>query len=306
MRRFSFRQRPLVGLAVLPENIHLVQLKRTKKSVCLQRALTVSTPQGVMSEGRVCEFDMLKMVLAKLVQTEGLADLQAAVSVPVSQVKIQRMLIPAGLPQNDVEAEVMAEACRLLPANKEKITLDYHLQKTGRAEEQAVIFAAARDNYHERYAACLREAGLRPAIVDIDICALLRGSRQALTNVVTETEKIAVLSLHDSYAVMAAEYAGELLFHQHWDTRQTTTLMQWIEWCCQAYRQAGISVLAITGQQHYLSQAVIMISRHWGCKFYEVDPFAAMRNGGKRIPDNPSAFLLACGLALREPLSWLK
>lgn len=306
MRRLSFRQRPLVGLAVLPENIQLVQLKRTRNSICLQRALSVAVPPGVVVDGRVGEFAVLQTVLAKLVCKEGLHAMQVATSVPVSWVKMQRMLIPAGMPSAEIEAEVLAEASRLLSIKNEKITLDYYVRRTGRLDEQAVTFAAARDHYHERYALCLREAGLLPAIIEVDICALLRGARFALKAGMGDHEKMAVLSLHNGYGVIAADHAGELLFHQHWDERQTITLVQWLEWCCQAYSQAGIGVLALTGCKEYLSQAISIVSRHWSCKVYEIDPFAMMKNSANILPGNPSGFLLACGLALRESLPWLK
>ena len=233
-------------------------------------------------------------------QAEGLQTIQAAVSVPVNQVKLQRLQVPAALSDADMAEEIAMEA-------KHK-PVDYCVKLSSKTDENTVIMTAAVSDYHSRYVTSLKDAGLQPVIVDIDIFAMLRGAKYSLRNKVDDQTKIAIIYLGDSYCVMAAEQEGEILFHQVWENTadKKMSLHVWLEWCAQAYRQANVTIAALSGQPELICQAVKVLSPHWPCQFYEIDPFADFRRCDSLPQENRSGYLLACGLALREPLPWMK
>ncbi len=313
MGRFYFQPLALVGISIQPENIHLVQLKKAQKTYSLQRMQRYPLPGNVFSAGKVVGFDQLQAVLARIVKEERLNVVQAAVCVPGNQVRMQHLTMPEGLSEIDMEAEITAQAARAL-GKGESLCIDFAVQQKVSSGDVDVFYAAARSEYVQRYASCLRAAGLPVALVDVDVFALLRGARHALKDVVANHEKFAVLYFGCNYGVIAAQCGTELIFQQQWDGQGISdlamTLMQWVAWWSQAYRQAGITSLALGGCQDQIYQAAKIISAEWSCSLYEVDPFAQMAGAGgidaSVSPHDRSAYLLACGLAMREPLPWLK
>lgn len=313
MGRFSLKPSGLVGISIQPQNIHLIQLKKAKKSYFLERAKQVALPENVFAEGKVREFATLAAILTELVHAEKLQSAQAAVCVMANQVKMQRMIIPVALSDADVTAEIAAEVYRSLPGKSDALAIDFE-RRQGGALETEVYFAAARSDYVAQYVKCLRDADLVPAVVEVDVFALLRAARHALQYVVGTHEKIAALYFGQDYAVIVAQHDAEIIFFQQWDGQNTSglamTFLQWVEWCCQTYRHHGIANVALGGKRDGVSQAGEIIRAHWPCKIFETDPFAQMPGvinfEKSNLASERSAFLLACGLAMRESLPWLK
>lgn len=302
----------LAGVAIQPENIHLVQLKKVRKGFLIERVRRYGLAADIFSAGKITAFDELQAKLADMVRTEGLRDMKTAVCVPSNQVKMHQMTVPAGLSAMDIEAEISAQVYRSLPAKADALAIDFKLKPAAQPEEVNVFFAAARREYVHRYQSCLQDAGLRVVTMDVDIFALLRAARYALRDLLVEHEKLGALYLGENYAVFAAQYDGEILFYQQWDgagaARFAMERIQWVEWCCHTYQHLNIHCMAVGGLQELIYPAVKIISSKWECKVYEPDPFLSMlgASGVDKgvMNDSPSAFLLACGLAMREPKAW--
>lgn len=312
MKPLIFKPLLLAGIAIQPENIHLVQLKKVRSGYFIERVRRYALPAAIFSEGKIIEFSALQTALTAIVKEESLHAMQAAVCVPSNQVKMQRIVVPRGLSALDIEAEISTQVYRAMPAKADALAIDFRTQAAEQADDVQVFFAAARKDYIQRFQACVEAAGLSVKMMDVDVFALLRAVRFALKDVLTDNEKLCSLYLGEDYAVMTAEHGNDLLFHQQWDgesvSRLAMTRMQWVEWCCHTYQHQEISSLAIGGRQDFIYQAVKMITACWSCKIYEPDPFLTMRGATNMdkaaLHDGPSAFLLACGLAMREPLPW--
>lgn len=302
----------LAGVAIHPENIHLVQLKKIRKGFLIERVRRYGLAANIFSAGKITAFDELATELAGMVRAEGLRDMKTAIYVPSNQVKMAQMTVPAGLSAPDIEAEISAQVYRSLPAKADALAIDYKLKPAAQPEEVNVFYAAARREYVHRYQSCLEDAGLRVVTMDVDIFALLRAARYALRDLLAQQEKLGALYLGENYAVFAAQYDGEILFHQQWDgvgaAKFAMERMQWVEWCCHTYQHLNIHCMAVGGMQEFIYPAVNIITSKWACKVYEPDPFLSMlgASGVDKIAmnDSPSAFLLACGLAMREPRAW--
>lgn len=313
MRRLSLKPPAVVGLAISPQNIHLVQLAKCKQAYVLERLEWIALPAPVFAGGKIADFDMLRCTLESLgVRVKSAT--QWMVCVTANQVKMARMMMPAGLSDADIESEITTQMGRALPEKREVYRLDFHRQPVMNTLDTSVFYVATRNDYAARYELCLRSAGVALAAMEVDVLALLRAVRHALKFTLAIDEKTAVLYLGREYAVMVAVHGDDIIFHQQWnggqDSKQAMTLMQWVEWCAQAYRQAGIGSLAIGGVPDEVYQASHIMNKHWPCKIYEIDPFARIaevNNFATYFSQHArSTFLLAAGLAMREPLPWLK
>lgn len=281
MLRFPRRQKTMLGLSVLPEVIHLVQLKHVKNDYHIIHSLVADVTMSALTH-----------TLAELVSRHALQGAQTAICVPLSLVKMQRLVVPAALAVQDIETEVYAQAKRALPVKTGNIVVDYQAMPHQVKEEASLFFAAAVENDLTELASSLRDAGLKPAVMEIDMFALLRAARYELKVRRKKIEKYAVLYVTAKYALIAARSQHDLLFYKHWDeplaAHHHLTFMQWIAWCCQAYRQSGVECLVLCGVEDRVMEASNVLCEQWSC---EIVCFTAS--------------LLAFGLAMREPLPWL-
>jgi type IV pilus assembly protein PilM len=309
MLRLRGRPQSMVGLAILPENIHLVQLKVVKREYQLVRSVHALTPREVFVDGQIHAFSVLQKLLQTLIQTHDLQSSQTTVCVSANLVKMQRVMVPAGLSDNDLEAEMIAEANRLMSVKNEKIAVDYQVLPPSSKQEMPVFFAAARGQYLKQYADCVQGAGLKPAVMEVDLFAMMRIVKRALKQIYSEQEKWAMIYVTPEYGLIAACQKDELLFHKQWDAASSLqhkmTLQQWMEWCCQAYRQVGITHLAISGLSTVMMEVEQIILSYWSTQVVVVDPFTALHDSSSIGIKESSSYVLACGLAMREPLPWL-
>ncbi len=309
MLRLPRRQKTMIGLSVLPESIYLVQFRHVKNDYEILHAAKAEMTHEWLQTGQLQAYAQLTKTLSAFVRDFQLQDHQTAICVPLNLVKMHSIVVPAGLAVRDVEAEVYAEAIRLLPTKHEKIAYDYQAQSLRVKEEKSVFLAATGESYLTRYAGCLRNAGLKPAVIEIDIFAMLRAARYVLNHMGQSAEKFAALYVTPHYGLIAARDGEELLFYKHWDeqslARHQITLMQWVEWCCHAYRQAGIHRLGLSGTSEMMTQAAAVIKQHWDCDIQLLNPFNCMRMPAAMAVSDGESGLLACGLAMREPLAWL-
>lgn len=308
----SHKPSALAGIAIQPENIHLVQLKKVRKGFLIERVRRYGLKANIFSAGKITAFDDLASELAGVVRAEGLRDMKTAVCVPSNQVKMQQMTVPAGLSVPDIEAEISVQVYRSLSSKTDALAIDFQLQPAAHPAEVNVFFAAARREYVHSYQSCVEEAGLSVVTMDVDIFALLRAVRYALRDHLSEGEKWGALYLGENYALLVAQSGSEILFHQQWDglgaAKFAMERMQWVEWCCHTYQHMSIHCMAVGGLQEYIYPAIKIISSKWSCRVYEPDPFITMLGASCAdkvvMNDSPSAFLLACGLAMREPRAW--
>lgn len=311
MRPLSFQPATVTGISIQPQNIHLVQLKKGKNGFGVERVYRNDLPADIFAEGKITAFESLEAALGKLVQSECLQDTRVVVCVTANQVKMQKIPLPRGLSDVDIEAEISTQVYRALPGKSDALAIDFKVEAVDLEESVHVFFAAARKDYIQRYRRCIDGAGLRVAMVDVDIFALLRAARFALKTECTDHDSFCALYFGVDYAVMVAERGSDILFHQQWEgagvSRLAVTCLQWVEWCVHTYQHAGVTCLAIAGQQESIYPAVKMIAAKWNCKIYEPDPFSKMMNSKAHLAsmqDCPSSYLLACGLAMREMVPW--
>src|SRR3990167_2554525 len=121
MRAISLKPSVLAGIAIQPENIHLVQLQQTRNAFLVAKVCRYSLPTEVFSDGKITSFLELQHKLAEVVEREGLHDARAAICVAANQVKMQNITVPSGLSEKDIEAEIRILIQRALPAKNDAL-----------------------------------------------------------------------------------------------------------------------------------------------------------------------------------------
>lgn len=309
----SFFSSALVGLDVQPGGLRLVQVRKKRHALVLEQAAFSAWPQAIFSEGKIKRWDVLESVLSPLVQALALTGLTAATHLPADKVRMQRMTLPNGLPQADIEKEIYAQVQRDLPGMTDALCLDFVLTPDKTSAYANVFFALAREEYVSQYVKCINACGLKLKILDIDIYAVTRAVCQLASPVFTAGKVNAILYIVNELATFIVFNAHDILFHQQWESSAsvdvTTELNNALHVFHAAFGEEEIAALFLchkeaTNQEKITAKWL----QAWPFPVYRPDLFNHIKLNNTlnkaQIKEGAVDFLLACGCALRECPLW--
>ena len=215
---FLSKKTPLVAIDMGSHSIKLLQLAQLKNgSFELVSLGIMPLEQGSIVEGAIKDPDQVAEVLKKLVKAEKIQSNFVVASVSGEAVFVKKIKVPE-MSEDELAEKITEEAEQYIPFDINDVALDY--QTLGRVngnlskqEEQekkssgedgeedpsmveALLVAVQRDVIEERTDVLL-EAGLKPAIIDLDVFALMNAAR--LNKDLTAMGATALIDLGDSF-----------------------------------------------------------------------------------------------------------
>jgi type IV pilus assembly protein PilM len=162
---------PLLGVDVSASNVKLVELvPGGKAGMRLERYAIEPIERGAIVDGNIEKPEAVADALIRAIRRTGTRTRQAALALPSSAVIAKRITLPAGLLEEDYEAQVETEASQYIPFSIDEVNLDFQVlgpasQSDGDVE---VLLAASRKERVEDRVAIAEMAGLRPVVVDVE------------------------------------------------------------------------------------------------------------------------------------------
>ena len=162
---------PLLGVDVSASNVKLVELvPGGKAGMRLERYAIEPIERGAIVDGNIEKPEAVADALIRAIRRTGTRTRQAALALPSSAVIAKRITLPAGLLEEDYEAQVETEASQYIPFSIDEVNLDFQIlgpasQSEGDVE---VLLAASRKEKVEDRVAIAEMAGLRPVVVDVE------------------------------------------------------------------------------------------------------------------------------------------
>ncbi|TAK76172.1 MAG: hypothetical protein EPO11_04610 [Gammaproteobacteria bacterium] len=284
---FSLFSKPLlIGLAIQHDAVRWVQLKKAKQAFLIEQAHSSPLPLGVVAEGKIKRVDALRSVLTDLVYRHRLEGRMAAISLPAHLVRMQRIQLPAGLSESEIEAEMNAHLQNELPGLSEALCMDFTVLPASRpGQDIDVFFAAARREDVEQYVECVQAVGVKVKIVDVDTYALKRAVCLLAGGEVRVGEVNAILHFAAHAATLIVFKAEEILFQQQWEVTEAVDFLLPLKQALQLF--LPVQQLIVCGTNAPLHDVTSL-----GIASIHRPPLAA--------PE----FLLAYGLAMREVPRW--
>lgn len=302
-----FSKPSLVGLDIQPHGMRLVQLKKSRCGFLLERTATAALPGNVFGEGKIKCWDILHSALAEFVQAQGIHGLAAAIHLPANLVRMQRIQLPSGLLDEDIEAEIYEHIQRDLPGMHDALCIDFAVLSQNKAGYSNIFFAATRQGYLSQYMECVNRAGLKVKIIDVDIYALKRAVCFSLSPPLSQIEVNAILHMVNNTVLFCIFDSEDILFHQEWDITEPAHLTDQLKTKIQFYlasnRHVEINKLTLSGDSENMSKMTSDIAHSGAFQLEYPDPFSRMKLSSP-IVANTSDLLIACGLAMRECAKW--
>ena len=168
---FSRQPAALIGLDISSSSVKLVELGRDKDGgLVLERCGIEPLERGWVADGNVEKFDEVADAMRRLVKKTGTRTKNVAMALPPSAVITKKIVLPAGLSEQDLETQVEAEANQYIPFSLDEVSLDFCVlgPSTTSAGDVEVLIAASRKEKVQDRQGLAEAAGLKPMIIDVE------------------------------------------------------------------------------------------------------------------------------------------
>ena len=162
---------PLVGLDISSSGVRLVELADAgKDGLRLERCAAEALPRGAVADGNIENLDQVVDAVRRLLKKSGTRARNVALGMPPAAVITKKIVLPAGLSEEQLEVQVESEASQYIPFALDEVSLDFDVigPVGGSAEDVEVMLAAARREKIEDRVAVAEASGLKAAVMDIE------------------------------------------------------------------------------------------------------------------------------------------
>jgi type IV pilus assembly protein PilM len=174
---------PVIGLDISSSSVKLVELDQTSSGeFILERFASEPFEKGWITDGQIEKFDEVAAAVKKVVQKSGSKTRNVVMAMPQSAVITKKIMLPAGLREEEMELQVESEANQYIPFSLDEVSLDFCVlgpSPTSAGDVEVLIAASRKDRVQDRQGLA-EAAGLKPMVLDIESHA----SRMAMSRVV--------------------------------------------------------------------------------------------------------------------------
>ena len=170
------KARSLFGLDISSSAVKVLELSAAGKGgYRVERYATEILPKDAVLDGNIVNFDAVVDTVRRVCKRFGASTQNVAMALPASAVITKKILVPAGLREEELEAQVEAGANQYIPFSIEEVNLDYHVigPSASAPEELQVLIAASKKERVEDRVAVADASGLKAVVVDVDSLASL-------------------------------------------------------------------------------------------------------------------------------------
>jgi type IV pilus assembly protein PilM len=173
----------MLGLDISSSSVKLVELGQDDSGAyILERFASESFEKGWITDGQIEKFDEVADAVRRVIAKSGSKTKDVVMAMPQSSVITKKIMLPAGLRDEELEIQVESEANQYIPFSLDEVSLDFCVigpSQTSVGDVEVLIAASRKDRVQDRQGLA-EAAGLRPVVLDIESHA----SRMAMSRVV--------------------------------------------------------------------------------------------------------------------------
>jgi type IV pilus assembly protein PilM len=176
---------PMLGLDISTSGVRLVELADAgKNQLRLERYASEALPRGAVVDGNIENIEQVSEAVRRVWKKSGTRVKLIALGMPPASVITKKIILPAGLSEDQLEVQVESEASQYIPFALDEVSLDFDVlgQAANSPDDIEVMLAAARKEKVEDRVAIAEAAGLTAVVMDIESYA----ARAALDRVTAQ------------------------------------------------------------------------------------------------------------------------
>lgn len=166
---------PLIGMEISASSVKMVELKKLPKNVgyALECYAIEQLPKDAVSDGNINNLDAVAETIRRAWKKLGSRVKNVSLSLPAGTVITKKILLPAGMRDEELENQVESEANQYIPFALDEVNLDFQVlgPAQGSTDEVEVLLAASRKANVEDRVAAAQLAGLKAVVVDVETFA---------------------------------------------------------------------------------------------------------------------------------------
>jgi type IV pilus assembly protein PilM len=172
--KFSFFKEttpPLIGIDISSTAIKMVELSDDGRGgYKLEGYSTAPLVRDAMVDGNVGDLEKVVDAMKLAWKLLGSREKRVALALPAAAVISKKVLMSAGLREDDMEAQVEAEANQYIPFSLDEVNIDFQIlgPAANNPDEVEVLIAASRKEKIEDRVAAAEGAGLKAVIMDVE------------------------------------------------------------------------------------------------------------------------------------------
>lgn len=158
----------LVGVDIGSSSIKVCELKEGRKGRTLSKVAYAPIPPQTIVDGHVMNTGVVTETLLKLFSEAKISQRNVALGVSGQSVIIRKITVPM-MTSAELDEQIQWEAEQHIPFDIKDVQIDYQVLRKhpDRGQMDLLLVAAKRDEIND-YAQFVREAKLKPMVVDID------------------------------------------------------------------------------------------------------------------------------------------
>ena len=168
--------RPLIGVDISSSSIKMVELAAASGGgFRVERYAIEALPRDAVSDGNIANLDAVSEAIRRGWRRLGTSTKFVALALPASAVITKKIILPAGLRDQELEVQVESGANQYIPFALDEVNLDFQVvgPAASGADEDEVLIAASRKEKVEDRVAAAEAAGLKALVMDVESYASL-------------------------------------------------------------------------------------------------------------------------------------
>ncbi|MFT3847985.1 MAG: pilus assembly protein PilM [Propionivibrio sp.] len=173
---FNPKARSLIGLDVSSSAVKMVELGSDGKSgYRVERYAIEVLPRDAVADGNIVNLEATAETVRRAWKRLATLTRSVAIALPTSHVITKKIIVAAGLREQELEMQVESEANQYIPFALEEVNLDFQIvgPAPSSPDEIEVLIAASRKEKVEDRIAVVESAGLKAVVMDVESYAAL-------------------------------------------------------------------------------------------------------------------------------------
>jgi type IV pilus assembly protein PilM len=173
----------MIGLDISSSSVKLVELGQDESGkYVLERFASEIFEKGWIADGQIEKFEEVADAVRRVIAKSGTKTRDVVMAMPQSSVITKKIILPAGLREDELEVQVESEANQYIPFSLDEVSLDFCVigpSPTSVGDVEVLIAASRKDRVQDRQGLA-EAAGLKPVVLDVESHA----SRLAMARIV--------------------------------------------------------------------------------------------------------------------------
>ena len=173
---FNPKARSLIGLDISSSAVKMVELGSDGKSgYRVERYAVEVLPRDAVADGNIVNLEAAAEAVRRAWKRLATSTRSVAIALPTSHVITKKIIVAAGLREQELELQVESEANQYIPFALEEVNLDFQIvgPAPSSPDEIEVLIAASRKEKVEDRVAVVESAGLKAVVMDVESYAAL-------------------------------------------------------------------------------------------------------------------------------------